>query len=173
MLLGSNNLDIIVSFCSSVFQDFLQYFYNLRENICFGSIEKIDNDAEIVILDEPTVALDPMAELDVFSCFQKLSKDKTSIMISHRLGPVIGEIGGESALEALIGGVLIVFALFYSISYFVKLIFKLLLPVFEFIGGRVVYVAVKNMIALKKQNSFIYDNWYDFSGIYINYAYSK
>lgn len=42
-------------------------------------------DAEIVILDEPTAALDPEAELDVFRQFDLLTRNKTAIFISHRM----------------------------------------------------------------------------------------
>jgi ATP-binding cassette subfamily B protein len=43
-------------------------------------------DTDIVILDEPTASLDVKAEVEVYRQFQKLSKNKTSILISHRLG---------------------------------------------------------------------------------------
>lgn len=126
---------------SVVFQDFAQYYYNIRENVGFGKLSKMNEDdqiinmldkvglkakveelqlgletplgkefcsgeelsggewqriaiaralirnGEIVILDEPTASLDPMAELDIFNCFEELSMNKTSIVISHRLGP--------------------------------------------------------------------------------------
>jgi len=39
----------------------------------------------IVILDEPTAALDPYAEFEIYSKFNELVKDKTAIYISHRL----------------------------------------------------------------------------------------
>ncbi len=42
-------------------------------------------DAKIVILDEPTAALDPLAEHDVYCRFDELVKGKTAIYISHRL----------------------------------------------------------------------------------------
>ena len=42
--------------------------------------------ASILILDEPTAALDPMAECELYSEFSQLTKDKTTILISHRLG---------------------------------------------------------------------------------------
>ncbi len=42
-------------------------------------------DAPFVILDEPTAALDPIAEADVYARFNELASDKTSIFISHRL----------------------------------------------------------------------------------------
>lgn len=41
--------------------------------------------APILILDEPTAALDPLAELDLYKKYNDLTKDKTSIFISHRL----------------------------------------------------------------------------------------
>lgn len=42
-------------------------------------------DAPFVVLDEPTAALDPIAEAEVYANFNKLVKDKTSVFISHRL----------------------------------------------------------------------------------------
>ncbi len=42
-------------------------------------------DAPFMILDEPTAALDPVAEYDVYSRFNKIAGEKTAIYISHRL----------------------------------------------------------------------------------------
>lgn len=39
----------------------------------------------IVILDEPTAALDPIAESRMYDSYYEMTKDKTSIFISHRL----------------------------------------------------------------------------------------
>lgn len=41
--------------------------------------------APVVILDEPTAALDPMAELEVYEKFDEMVEDKTAIYISHRM----------------------------------------------------------------------------------------
>lgn len=41
--------------------------------------------APVVILDEPTAALDPVAEYDIYRQFDSLVGDKTAIYISHRL----------------------------------------------------------------------------------------
>ena len=41
--------------------------------------------APVVILDEPTAALDPMAEYDIYRQFDTLVHEKTAIYISHRL----------------------------------------------------------------------------------------
>ena len=42
-------------------------------------------DAPFVILDEPTAALDPVAEADIYENFDSLVGDKTAIYISHRM----------------------------------------------------------------------------------------
>lgn len=42
-------------------------------------------DAPFIILDEPTAALDPIAEAEIYSKFDEIVGDKTAIYISHRL----------------------------------------------------------------------------------------
>ena len=57
--------------------------------------------SDILIMDEPTASLDPLAEQDVFNRFAELSKGKISVFVSHRLGSAVtaGKIivlnGGE------------------------------------------------------------------------------
>lgn len=41
--------------------------------------------APYVLLDEPTAALDPVAEFEIYSRFQEIVGDKTTVFISHRL----------------------------------------------------------------------------------------
>ncbi|MBQ9777811.1 MAG: ATP-binding cassette domain-containing protein, partial [Clostridia bacterium] len=43
------------------------------------------SDADILILDEPTASLDPLAEQEIFRRFDELRGDKTAIFVSHRL----------------------------------------------------------------------------------------
>ncbi len=45
-------------------------------------------DAQLLILDEPTAALDARAEFEVFQRFKELSAGKTSVLISHRFSSV-------------------------------------------------------------------------------------
>lgn len=45
-------------------------------------------DAPILILDEPTAAVDARAEYNLFKRFQKLTKDKITFLISHRFSTV-------------------------------------------------------------------------------------
>ena len=42
-------------------------------------------DAPVVILDEPTAALDPRAEYELYQNFNELVEGKTAVFISHRL----------------------------------------------------------------------------------------
>ena len=42
-------------------------------------------DSDILILDEPTASLDPIAEQEIFEQFDRLRADKTTIFVSHRL----------------------------------------------------------------------------------------
>ncbi len=42
-------------------------------------------DSPIIVLDEPTAALDPVAEYEIYNSFNKLIEGKTAIYISHRL----------------------------------------------------------------------------------------
>jgi ATP-binding cassette subfamily B protein len=45
-------------------------------------------DADLLILDEPTAALDARAEFEVFQRFKELSAGKTAVLISHRFSTV-------------------------------------------------------------------------------------
>jgi ATP-binding cassette, subfamily B, bacterial len=128
---------------SIVFQDFARYQLTARENVGFGEVQNLKNDAQvtraierggaetvvgalkagietqigrwfkdgvelsggqwqkialarafmresadILVLDEPTAALDAEAEHAVFQRFRELTQGKTSILISHRFPTV-------------------------------------------------------------------------------------
>lgn len=45
-------------------------------------------DAQVMILDEPTAALDARSEFEVFKRFKELSDDRTAVLISHRFSSV-------------------------------------------------------------------------------------
>ena len=42
-------------------------------------------DTPFIVLDEPTAALDPIAEAEIYTKFNDIVDDKTAIYISHRL----------------------------------------------------------------------------------------
>jgi ABC-2 type transport system ATP-binding protein len=58
----------------------------LRQRV--GLAQAIVHDPEVLILDEPTAALDARAEFEVFQRFKELSAGKTAILISHRFSSV-------------------------------------------------------------------------------------
>ena len=73
-------------------------------------------DSEILILDEPTAALDPLAEQEVFNQFSALSEGKIAVFVSHKLSSAVGaskivvidggtvaEVGNHEELMALGG----------------------------------------------------------------------
>ena len=60
-------------------------------NVSGGEAQKIAiaralyKDAPFIILDEPTAALDPIAEAEIYAQFNQIAGDKTAVYISHRL----------------------------------------------------------------------------------------
>lgn len=47
-------------------------------------------DKDILVLDEPTASLDPMAEQELFERFEALRQNKTTLFVSHRLSGAAG-----------------------------------------------------------------------------------
>ncbi|MDE6924729.1 MAG: ABC transporter ATP-binding protein/permease [Acetatifactor sp.] len=41
---------------------------------------------DMIILDEPTAAIDPLEEADIYRKFAEISRDKTAFIVTHRLG---------------------------------------------------------------------------------------
>lgn len=55
-----------------------------RQRLSFA--RALYKNAPILILDEPTAALDPLAEADLYQKYSSETQEKTSVFISHRLG---------------------------------------------------------------------------------------
>lgn len=91
-------------------------------NVSGGEAQKIAiaralyKDAPFVVLDEPTAALDPLAEAEIYSRFQELTLGKGAVYISHRLSSCrfcdtiavfdkgrLAELGGHEELLARTG----------------------------------------------------------------------
>lgn len=130
--------DFVRRHFAAVFQEFVRYWFPVRENIRFGRLVDATEDdvrraaemsgaaefierfsegydtllgrplggvdlsggewqklaiaralvreAPIVVLDEPTAALDPKAEAEIYRQFGEMTRGRTAILISHRLG---------------------------------------------------------------------------------------
>lgn len=69
-------------------------------------------DYQLIVLDEPTAAIDPFEEDRIYQDFIKLKKDRSAIIITHRLGAIRmadrvcvmreGEIAGQGTHNALL-----------------------------------------------------------------------
>ena len=68
-----------------------RYFEPDGTELSIGQWQKLSvarafySDSDVLILDEPTASLDPLAEQEIFNQFERLRKDKTTIFVSHRL----------------------------------------------------------------------------------------
>ena len=64
------------------------------EELSIGQWQKVAlaraflRDSQLIVLDEPTSAMDPKAEYEVFKTFRELIQDQAAILITHRLSTV-------------------------------------------------------------------------------------
>lgn len=86
-------VDDIAKMQKNGYDEILGIFSEDGNNLSGGEWQKIvlaraayKDNAKIMILDEPTAALDPVAETKLYEKFADIVKDKTLILISHRLG---------------------------------------------------------------------------------------
>lgn len=83
--------DKIESLPKGVYSNMLKDLEDDGINLSGGEMQKLMlaralyKEASIVILDEPTAALDPIAEFEIYQKYNSFIKGKTSIFISHRL----------------------------------------------------------------------------------------
>ncbi|MGE0554390.1 MAG: ABC transporter ATP-binding protein [Gemmatimonadales bacterium] len=86
--------DAVISALPKGYDTVLGRQYEDGSELSIGQWQKVAlarafaRDAELIILDEPTAALDPLAEAEVFDRFYELAEGRTAIVISHRLSTV-------------------------------------------------------------------------------------
>ena len=66
-----------------VFDDSIELSGGEKQKLMFA--RALYKNAPVVVLDEPTAALDPIAENELYQKYGNLTQEKTSIYISHRL----------------------------------------------------------------------------------------
>jgi ATP-binding cassette subfamily B protein len=86
--------DLLVKKLPDKYDQMLGRRFNKGIELSGGEWQKIAlaraymRDAQLLILDEPTAALDARAEYEVFQRFSELTKGKTAVLISHRFSTV-------------------------------------------------------------------------------------
>jgi len=69
-------------------------YFDAGEELSVGEWQKIAlarallRDAQVIVLDEPTSAMDASAEYEMFKRFRELAAGRTAILVSHRLSTV-------------------------------------------------------------------------------------
>lgn len=46
----------------------------------------INRDSKVIVLDEPTAAIDPIEETKIYKKFKEISDERTTVLVTHRLG---------------------------------------------------------------------------------------
>lgn len=69
--------------CKEVYEDAIDFSGGEIQRLMLA--RALYKDAPIIVLDEPTAALDPIAENEIYNKYNELTSNRTSIYISHRL----------------------------------------------------------------------------------------
>jgi ATP-binding cassette, subfamily B, bacterial len=86
--------DRVVNSLPEGYETVLGTLFEDGEELSIGQWQKIALaraflcNSQVIVLDEPTSAMDPKAEYDVFQKFRQLITNQTAILISHRLSTV-------------------------------------------------------------------------------------
>jgi ATP-binding cassette subfamily B protein len=87
-------VDPVIKELPNGYDSYLGHWFEDGSEISIGEWQKIAlarafmRDANIVVLDEPTSSLDPLAESELFMQFRRLIKNRSAILISHRFSTV-------------------------------------------------------------------------------------
>lgn len=86
----------VSSWCDGIQTVLTKEFEKKGRNLSGGEAQKIAiarafaAKSDLIILDEPSSAIDPIAEHEFNECIMECAKDKTVIIISHRLSTTVG-----------------------------------------------------------------------------------
>jgi len=87
-------VDEVIAGLTNGYDTVLGKWFEGGEELSVGEWQKLAlaraflRNAQIIVLDEPTSAMDAKAEYEVFKKFHELAKGRTAILISHRLSTV-------------------------------------------------------------------------------------
>jgi ATP-binding cassette, subfamily B, bacterial len=86
--------DAVIQRLPQKYDTILGKLFERGEELSIGQWQKVAlaraflRDSQVIVLDEPTSAMDPKAEYEVFSKFRELIKEQAAILITHRLSTV-------------------------------------------------------------------------------------
>jgi ATP-binding cassette subfamily B protein len=86
--------DEVITRLPKGYDTILGKLFDQGEELSIGQWQKVAlaraflRDSQVIVLDEPTSAMDPKAEYEVFKKFRELIKDQAAILITHRLATV-------------------------------------------------------------------------------------
>ena len=76
------------------YETILGKFFDEGEELSVGQWQKVAlaraflRESQLIVLDEPTSAMDPKAEYEVFQKFRDLTRDQMAVIVTHRLSTV-------------------------------------------------------------------------------------
>lgn len=92
-LMQRTGADEVIKNQENTLDEMIGLFSETGKNLSGGQWQKVAitralfrKKARVYILDEPTASLDPIAEANIYRNFAALTEDKTTILVSHRLG---------------------------------------------------------------------------------------
>ena len=84
----------VIQHLPQAYETMLGKLFKGGEELSIGQWQKVAlaraflRDSQVIVLDEPTSAMDPKAEYEVFKRFRELIEDQAAILITHRLSTV-------------------------------------------------------------------------------------
>lgn len=84
----------VISKLPQGYDTILGKLFDSGEELSIGQWQKVAlaraflRDSQVIVLDEPTSAMDPKAEYEIFKKFRELIKDQSAVLITHRLSTV-------------------------------------------------------------------------------------
>ncbi|MEL6928826.1 MAG: ABC transporter ATP-binding protein [Cyanobacteria bacterium J06600_6] len=84
----------VITRLPDAYDTILGKLFDSGEELSIGQWQKVAlaraflRDSQVIVLDEPTSAMDPKAEYEIFKKFRELIKDQSAVLITHRLSTV-------------------------------------------------------------------------------------
>ena len=84
----------VITRLPNTYDTVLGKLFDTGEELSIGQWQKVAlaraflRDSQLIVLDEPTSAMDPKAEYEIFKKFRELIEDQSAVLITHRLSTV-------------------------------------------------------------------------------------